>query len=165
LKTLRPLAEELDKKLYEFGQLTHELVKIYVGNAPTGLMTAFSKVQDRPEPWIKPRPAMTYRSQEEWTERPTVEQALAAWNRFLVALQKQPVKMYRISPKRDNEWEAEFQRVDGSRMFVSISDLTGDQRYPEIDGMYDASVVEIVDQIAAWLEKEEVAALKESVAT
>jgi hypothetical protein len=78
---------------------------------------------------------------------------LRAWNIFIVALEQKPVRIYRITLKRYNEWEAEFKRKDGSRMFVTTEALKGGKVRTAYSGMCGTSrLVEIANGIKAWLD-------------
>lgn len=122
LTSLKLLAEAIDKQVDEFNKLMGELVDLDVAQASTVVEYFIWGAGD--PAWTEPRqPIYKKASFEEWTERPTTPQGLDAWNRFLVALQQQPIRIYRTSYKIDNQWEAEFRRADGSAMFVSLQDL------------------------------------------
>ncbi len=157
LQNLRALAVKLDDQIREFNEATEYFVRAGVGNAPEGLVFSLHRVSERPEAWMTARAPVDWKaSKEEWSVRPTTPAALEAWNCFAAGLQKEPIRIYRISAKRDNQWEAEYRRPDGSPMFLSLSDLTADEQRDSVtEGMFFAeSFVTIVDGMLQWIEAE-----------
>ena len=154
---IRSLAKQLDEQMARFTELTAELYNMHIGRTPCGLELAMFHVAEQPGHWTKPRNAVHHKkSQEEWNERPTTKQALHAWNQFITALQKKPERIYRVTPKGINDWAAEYRRTDGSTMFVTLSELTGDPPGPETCGMTGAgSFGRILDEMLAWIDMQE----------
>jgi hypothetical protein len=153
LAHLRSAATKIDDDLLEFGKVTAKLVDLQLGRAPAGITCIYECLGDDPEGWKRPAPtAERIASREEWRFRPSAAQALEVWNLFIITLQQEPVRMYRTSAKRLNQWQAEFRRKDGSPMFVSTETLAGRLPKPETDRYLEGSFLEIVDDMIAWHE-------------
>jgi hypothetical protein len=154
---LREIGEKADSYASQFQELASELPDLEVGGIPFNLHWAFNGTDDDTDWWKQAPEPVKYRpSQEECNSRPAAAQALEAWNRFVISLEQQPVRMYRTGPKRENEWAAEFTRKDGTPMYVHLSALMGRRHSPSLyfPGFWTpaGSLTEIADQIAGWLD-------------
>jgi hypothetical protein len=154
---LRTIGEMADRYASQFEELASELADLDVGGIPFNLEWAFHSTDPDTDWWKRAPEPVKYRpSQEECSTRPTSAQGLEAWNRFVISLEQEPVRMYRTGPKRENEWAAQFTRKDGTAMYAELSVLVGRRRSASLcfsGGWFPAgSLAEVADQIAAWLD-------------